>query len=189
MPTCLRGQLLQKAPSASISRPLDSRSCMTSIVCVQLSSFVAYFPTARSAVTEIGQRPLDGEEHALKEDTAEFIEQLFRQTFQRRKFGDARVGHQHVDRAKTLAGLEIEPIEIGQFAHIALNRHGTVAERVCRLPKCRGIASENRNPGAVCDELARRGQPNPTVAAGNDDYFAFKPHSALPERKYLSGCA
>ncbi len=80
---------------------------------------------------------MNGEEDALEQYVAEFIEQLLRKTFHRCKFCNAGIGNKNVDRLKSFRSPPKQTFEILHVANIPLHRQHIASQSgglIKRLP-------------------------------------------------------
>ena len=92
--------------------------------------------------------------------------------FERGEFGYSGIGEQDVDPAEFLFDLGVEPVEIGEFRHVALNPQSPMADLRDGGFEFSFAAAGNDHPRSFGGEKLCRGETNAAIAARHDRDFS-----------------
>ena len=119
-----------------------------------------------------GQRLLHGEQQALHIDVEKLVEMRLGDSVERGEFGYSGIGEQDVDPAEFLFDLGVEPVEIGEFRHVALNPQSPMADLRDGGFEFSFAAAGNDHPRSFGGEKLCRGETNAAIAARHDRDFS-----------------
>src|SRR6266852_6621973 len=127
----------------------------------------------RATILQRRQGFLHGEQRSFDIDIEEFVEMLFSDFVERRKFRNAGIGEHDVKFPLCFDGL-IEAIEVGQFGNVSLNASDVAADRLYRLVQLFLTAARDQDVGTFFYEELCRSQPYPSCATSNDCHFSVQ---------------
>jgi len=127
----------------------------------------------------VRQRLLNGEERPLEVGVRELVEERLGEDVDGRELGDAGGSDQDVDLAQAPLGGPEQALQVGEAAHVPRDGDRRRAELGARRLQRRRIAAEEGHARPVGRELARDGQADAAVSAGDDRNLVLELHVRL----------